>query len=84
MTARLDRPALNVGDVILHRGSVTGRAEIREVLFVDGRAKFGGPRWRVLVLFPQTRSSEIGPRGSLVVQHVDAATVRRVGQGRLF
>ena len=79
-------PDLPLGTLIHHRGSLTGQAEVVELLFVDGKPKHGGPRWRVLVRFPQNRASEIGPKGRIVVQHVDVASVRVVAhqQDSLF
>lgn len=80
----MNRPALQVGDVVAHRSSQTGRAEIREVLFVKGTAKHGGWRWRVRVLYPAKERCEHGRAGRLVEQFVDADRVRRVEQKGLF
>lgn len=77
-------PALAVGDVVEHRWSMTGRAEIREVLFVDAHPKHGGPRWRVRLAFPLRSEDEHGPAGRMVEQFVDADRVRPVAERGLF
>lgn len=80
----MNPPALQVGDVVAHRSSQTGRAEIREVLFVKGTAKHGGWRWRVRVAYPLKSADDHGPAGRLVEQYVDADRVRLVEQKGLF
>jgi hypothetical protein len=66
------RPDLAHGDVITHRQSTTREAVVQEVVFVTASAKNGGDRWRVRVLFPQNKASEIGPKGAMVESYVDA------------
>lgn len=79
-----EAPALAVGDVVEHRWSTTGRAEIREVLFVNGNPKHGGARWRVRLRFPLRSADDDGPAGRMVEQFVDADRVRVVAQPGLF
>lgn len=79
--SRSKAAAIAVGDVVEHRASRTGRAEVREVLFVEGKPRHGGWRWRVRLRFPLRSADDHGPAGRLVEQFVDADRVRLVEQG---
>lgn len=83
MAKRPPAPAFVEGDVVRYRSSMSGRAEVREVLFVNGTAKHGGARWRVRLAYP-VKGANDGPAGRVVEQFVDAARLERVQQEGLF